>query len=86
MAVKVQEREIAFVSTYDEDAKGAIEKAVLRHGVSYLIKMDKAKKYGKGHFETKTRYVFQINRFQEDEARAALAEKQLSEDSVKYLT
>lgn len=86
MTVKIQEREIAFVATYDEAVKGTIEKAFLRHGVSYLIKMEKTKKYEKGRFETKVKYLFQINRFQEDEARAALSEKELSEESVTYLT
>lgn len=85
MTVRVQEREIAFVATYDETAKGTIEKAFLRNGVSYLIKMEKIKKYEKGHFETRMKYLFHINRFQKDEARVALSEKQLSEESVTYL-
>lgn len=85
MAVRIQEREIAFVETYDENVKGTIEKAFLRHGVSYLIKIEKIKKYEKGHFDTKMKYLFQINRFQEDEAKAALAEKELSDERVTYL-
>lgn len=83
--VKVREREIAFVATYDTAVKGTIEKAFLRHRISYLIKMEKIKKYEKGRFETKVKYLFRINRFQEDEARAALSEKVLSEESVTYL-
>lgn len=47
--------------------------------------MEKIKKYEKGRFETKVKYLFRINRFQEDEARAALSEKELSEESVTYL-
>lgn len=85
MMVKVQGREIAFVATYDETVKGMIEKAFLRNGVSYLIKMEKTKRYEKGRFETRMKYLFRINRFQEDEARAALSEKELSEESVTYL-
>ena len=73
--VKVREREIAFVATYDTAVKSTIEKAFLKHRVSYLIKMDKIKKY-----------LFRINRYQEDEARAALSEKELSEESITYLT
>lgn len=86
MPVKVREREIAFVATYDTAVKSAIEKAFLKHRVSYLIKMDKIKKYEKGRFETKIKYLFRINRYQEDEARAALSEKELSEESITYLT
>ncbi|MBD5451596.1 MAG: hypothetical protein HDR25_03035 [Lachnospiraceae bacterium] len=85
MMVKVQGREIAFIATYDETVKGTIEKAFLRNGVSYLIKMEKIKRYEKGRFATKIKYLFRINRFQEDEARAALSEKELSEESVTYL-
>lgn len=85
MTVKVQGREIAFIATYDETVKGMIEKAFLRNGVSYLIKMEKSKRYEKGRFETRMKYLFRINRFQEDEARAALSEKELSEESVTYL-
>ena len=85
MTVKVQGREIAFVATCDETVKGTIEKAFLRNGVSYLIKMEKIKRYEKGRFATKVKYLFRINRFQEDEARAALSEKELSEESVTYL-
>ena len=84
--VKVREREIAFVATYDPAVKSTIEKAFLKHRISYLIKMDKIKKYEKGRFETKIKYLFRINRYQEDEARAALSEKELSEESITYLT
>lgn len=86
MPIKVREREIAFVATYDTAVKSTIEKAFLKHRVSYLIKMDKIKKYEKGRFETKIKYLFRINRYQEDEARAALSEKELSEESITYLT
>ena len=84
--VKVREREIAFVATYDTAVKSTIEKAFLKHRISYLIIMDKIKKYEKGRFETKIKYLFRINRYQEDEARAALSEKELSEESITYLT
>lgn len=85
MPVKVREREISFVATYDTAVKGTIEKAFLRHRISYLIKVEKMKKYEKGRFETKIKYLFRINRYQEEEARAALSEKELSEESVTYL-
>ena len=85
MAFKVNGREISFVSTYDEAAKGTIEKAFLRNGVSYLIKMEKTKKYENGRFATRMKYLFRINRFQEDEARAALSGKDFSEEIVTYL-
>lgn len=85
MALRVKGREIAFILTYDEAVKGTIEKAFLRNGVSYLIKMEKTKKYEKGRFATRMRYLFRINRFQEDEARAALSGKTFSEESVTYL-
>ena len=41
MAEKNNGREIAFVETYEEEIKNAIEKTFLKHGVSYLIKVDK---------------------------------------------
>lgn len=85
MALRVNRREISFVSTYDEAAKGMIEKAFLRNGVSYLIKMEKIKKYENGHFATRIKYLFRINKFQADEARAALSGKVFSEESVTYL-
>ena len=64
---------------------GVASMPVKRHRVSYLIKTEKLRKYEKGRFETKIKYLFRINRFQEDEARAALSEKELSEESVTYL-
>ena len=39
MADKKQGREIAFVETYEETAKKTIEKAFLKHGVSYLTRL-----------------------------------------------
>ena len=42
--VKVREREIAFVATYDTAVKSTIEKAFLKHRISYLIKMDKIRR------------------------------------------
>lgn len=74
MTAKKQEREIAFVETYDEDEKAAIEKAFLKHGVSYLIKVDKVRDVKKGLFESRKKFSFQINRFQEEESKAALEE------------
>lgn len=84
-SMPVREREIAFIATYDTAVKKTIEKAFLKCRVSYLIKVEKVKKYEKGRFETKIKYLFRINRYQEDEARAALSEKDLSEESVTYL-
>lgn len=85
MAEKKHGREIAFVETYDETIKGAIEKAFLRHGVSYLIKVDKVHDVKKGLFESKKKYSFHISRFQEDEAKAVMAKNNLDQDSITYL-
>ena len=80
MTAKKQEREIAFVETYDEDEKAAIEKAFLKHGVSYLIKVDKVRDVKKWLFESRKKFSFQINRFQEEEAKAALEEINSEQD------
>ena len=80
MTAKKQEREIAFVETYDEDEKAEIEKAFLKHGVSYLIKVDKVRDVKKGLFESRKKFSFQINRFQEEEAKAALEEINSEQD------
>lgn len=85
MAEKKQGREIAFVETYDETVKKTIEKAFLKHGISYLIKVDKVRDMKKGRFESKMKYSFHINRFQEDEAKAAMNEKNLDNNSIIYL-
>lgn len=85
MTEKKQEREIAFVETYDEAAKNTIEKAFLKHGVSYLIKVDKVRNRKKGLFESHLKYAFYINRFQEEEAKIAMQEKALPEESIVYL-
>ena len=85
MADKRQGREIAFAETYDENVKKAIEKVFLKHGVSYLIKVDKVRDMKKGRFESRLKYSFHINRLQSEEARAALAAQDLDENSVHYL-
>lgn len=85
MTEKIRGREIAFVETYDEEIKGIIEKAFLNHGVSYLIKVDKVRDVKKGLFESRKKFSFYINRYQEEEARAAMQEKNMDEDKVVYL-
>ncbi|MDE7322341.1 MAG: hypothetical protein K2N73_06335 [Lachnospiraceae bacterium] len=85
MAGKVQGREAAFVETYDEAVKKTIEKTFLKHGISYLIKVDKVRDMKKGRFECRVKYAFYINRFQTDEAKAAITEEDLDENSVVYL-
>lgn len=86
MAGKIQGREVAFVETYDEAVKKTIEKTFLKHGISYLIKVDKVRDMKKGRFECRTKYAFYINRFQADEAKAAIMEKDLDADSVVFLS
>ena len=85
MAEKKHGREIAFVETYDEIVKGAIEKAFLKHGVSYLIKVDKVHDVKKGLFETKKKYSFHINKYQQDEAKVAMSDKNLDQNNIIYL-
>lgn len=85
MTEKNHGREIAFVETYDEGMKGTIEKAFLNHGVSYLIKVDKVRDVKKGLFESRKKFSFYINRYQEEEARAAMQDKNMDEDKVVYL-
>ncbi|MBQ2451665.1 MAG: hypothetical protein II273_08870 [Lachnospiraceae bacterium] len=85
MTEKNHGREIAFVETYDEGIKGTIEKAFLNHGVSYLIKVDKVRDVKKGLFESKKKFSFYINRYQQDEARAAMQGKCMDEDKIMYL-
>ncbi|MDE7418126.1 MAG: hypothetical protein K2N44_17795 [Lachnospiraceae bacterium] len=85
MAEKKQGREVAFAETYDEAVKKAIEKAFLKKGVSYLIKVDKVRDMKKGHFESRLKYSFHINRLQIEEAKAALTVQNLEENSVHYL-
>ena len=85
MAEKNHGREIAFVETYEEELKSAIEKTFLKHGVSYLIKVDKVRDKKKGLFESKKKFAFYINRYQQDEAKAAMLEKNMDEDKVIYL-
>jgi len=86
MTEKKQEREGIFAETCDEEAKRIIEKAFLKHGVSYLIKVDKVRDMKKGRFESKLKYSFHINKFQTEEARAALTEQNLDETRVHYMT
>ena len=85
MAEKRQGREIAFAETYDEAAKKTIEKAFLKQGISYLIKVDKVREMKKGHFDSRMKYSFHINKLQTEEAKAALAVQELDEISVHYL-
>ncbi len=85
MAEKRQGRETAFAETFDETVKKTIEKAFLKQGISYLIKVDKVREMKKGHFESRLRYSFQINRLQTEEAKAALAMQDLGEDKIHYL-
>lgn len=85
MTEKNHGREIAFVETYDEGIKGIIEKAFLNHGVSYLIKVDKVRDMKKGLFESKKKFSFYINRYQQDEAREAMQGKCMDEDKIMYL-
>lgn len=85
MTEKKRDREIAFVETYDETAKNTIEKAFLKHGVSYLIKVDKVRNRKKGLFDSQMKYTFYINRFQEEEAKAAVQEKELLPESITFL-
>ena len=80
MAEKKHGSDIAFVETYDETIKGSIEKAFLQHGVSYLIKVDKVRHMKKGVFESKKKYSFFINRFQEEEAKIAISESDLGKN------
>ncbi len=85
MAEKRQGRETAFAETYDETVKKAIEKAFLKKGISYLIKVDKVREMKKGHFESRMKYSFHINKLQAEEAKAALAMQELEENSFHYL-
>ena len=85
MAGKRQGREIAFAETCDEAVKKIIEKAFLKQGISYLLKVDKVREMKKGHFDSRLKYSFQINKLQTEEAKAALASQNLDETSVHYL-
>lgn len=85
MTEKNHGRGIAFVETYDEGIKSTIEKAFLNHGVSYLIKVDKVRDVKKGLFESKKKFSFYINRYQQDEARTAMQGKSMDEDKIMYL-
>jgi hypothetical protein len=74
-----------FVETYDETVKKAVEKAFLEHDISFLIKVDKVRGMGKGLFEAKTKYSFRVNKFQLEEARAAIEEKALDNDNLTII-
>ena len=69
----------------DEEIKNAIEKTFLKHGVSYLIKVDKVRNRKKGLFESQKKFSFYINRYQEDEAKAAMEDTNLKDEDVVYL-
>lgn len=69
MTAKKQEREIAFVETYDEDEKAAIEKAFLKHGVSYLIKVDKVRDVKKGFLRAERNSPFRLTGFKRRKPR-----------------
>ncbi|MDE6621258.1 MAG: hypothetical protein K2K74_12380 [Lachnospiraceae bacterium] len=85
MTEKRRGREIAFAETYEEAVKKTIEKAFLKQGISYLIKVDKVREMKKGHFESKMKYSFHINMLQTEKAKAALAVQNLDEGSVHYM-
>jgi hypothetical protein len=85
MTEKKLGREVAFVETYNESTKKIIEKAFLKQGVSYLIKVDKVREMKKGHFECRMKYSFYINRLQTEEAQNAMALQDLDENSINYL-
>lgn len=85
MADKNHGREIAFVETYEEDIKNAIEKTLLKHGVSYLIKVDKVHHMKKGIFDSRKKFSFYINRYQEEEAKAAMLAANLEDKGIVYL-
>lgn len=85
MADRKQGREIAFAETYDEAVKRTVEKAFLKQGISYLIKVDKVREMRKGRLESRMKYSFQINKLQTEEAKAALSMQNLDENSVRYL-
>lgn len=85
MTEKKQGREIAFIETYEEEVKKTIERAFLTHNVSYLIKVEKMANRKKEHLGSKMKYTFQINKYQQDEAKTAIEEKDLEEDSFKFL-
>lgn len=85
MANKIYGQEVPFVETMDEAVKSMIERAFLKKGVSYLIKVDKVIDRKKGLFEKSKKYSFYISRFQEDQAKSAMAESEFEEDSVVFL-
>jgi hypothetical protein len=74
-----------FVETYDEKVKKIIEKTFLEHDISYLIKVDRVRDVKKGFFEARTKYSFRINRFQVEEARAAIEEKALDSENIIFI-
>jgi hypothetical protein len=74
-----------FVETYDETAKIAIEKTFLEHDISFLIKVDKVRDMKKGLFEARKKYSFRVNRFQVEEARAAIEEKALDNNNIIFI-
>ena len=55
MTEKRQGREAAFAETYDEAVKRTIEKAFLKQGISYLIKVDKVREMNRRYWEKKAR-------------------------------
>jgi hypothetical protein len=74
-----------FVETYDESVKKAIEKTLLEKDISFLIKVDKVRDVRKGLFEARMRYSFRVNRFQLEEARAAIEEKALDNNNIIFI-
>jgi hypothetical protein len=74
-----------FVETYDETVKKAIEKAFLEHNISFLIKVDKVRDVRRGLFEARMKYSFRVNRFQLEEARAAIEEKALDSNNIMFI-
>lgn len=85
MTEKNHVREVAFVETTDEAVRGNIEKAFLNNGISYLIKVDKIRNVKRGLFESQKKYAFYINRFQQEQAKVAMAERNLETEDIVYL-
>ena len=53
--------------------------------MEYLIKVDKVRNRKKGLFESQKKFSFYINRYQEDEAKAAMEDTNLKDEDVVYL-
>lgn len=71
--------QVAFIQTSDEQAKGAIEKAFLRNGISYLVRIDQNIMSKIRFLKAKKKYAFYINRFQIEEADELMNQKEFEE-------